>query len=303
LAPSKIPSMTRPFKRVVWTVAGIIAVGGISWFVWTSMKPTGPGVGFISGNGRIEATEIDIATILPGRLIEIFANEGDFVTAEQPLAKMQIDSLDAQKDEANSRYRQALAAVTSAETQVAVRGSDTVAASAVVGQRESELDLLQRHLARSEQLNLKDALTAQELDDDRANARTAEQALEAAKAQVTADNSAIDAAIAQVAGANSGVAAAQANSMPQFGIPAVLVMMPLQLLSGNVTPRESMPDFIQNLMLIAPTTHFVAIGQAILFRGAGFAVVWPSFVTLLLIGGAFFLIALNRFRRSISQMA
>jgi ABC-2 type transport system permease protein len=96
--------------------------------------------------------------------------------------------------------------------------------------------------------------------------------------------------------------ATQANSMPQFGILAVLVMMPLQLLSGNATPRESMPDFIQTLMLIAPTTHFVAIGQAILFRGAGIAVVWPSFVALLVIGGMFFFIALNRFRRSISQM-
>jgi ABC-2 type transport system permease protein len=96
--------------------------------------------------------------------------------------------------------------------------------------------------------------------------------------------------------------ATQANSMPQFGILAVLVMMPLQLLSGNATPRESMPDVIQTLMLLAPTTHFVAIGQAILFRGAGLSVVWPSFVALLLIGSAFFLIALNRFRRSISQM-
>jgi ABC-2 type transport system permease protein len=96
--------------------------------------------------------------------------------------------------------------------------------------------------------------------------------------------------------------ATQANSMPQFGILAVLVMMALQLLSGNATPRESMPDFIQTLMLIAPTTHFVAIGQAILFRGAGFAVVWPSFVELLLIGGTFLFIALNRFRRSVSQM-
>lgn len=96
--------------------------------------------------------------------------------------------------------------------------------------------------------------------------------------------------------------ATQANSMPQFGILSVLVMMPLQLLSGNATPRESMPEFIQNLMLIAPTTHFVAIGQAILFRGAGLSVVWPSMVALLLIGGTFFLIALNRFRKSISQM-
>ena len=203
--------MTQPLKRAAWIFGIIIAVGGISWFVWTSMQPTGPGAGFVSGNGRIEATEIDVATTLPGRVIEIFANEGDFVTAEQPLAQMQIDSLDAQKDEANAQYRQALAAVTSAEAQVAVRRSDTVAASAVVGQRESELDLLQRRLARSEQLNVKGALTAQELDDDRANAKTAQQALEAAKAQVTADNSAIDAAIAQVAGANSGVAAAQAT--------------------------------------------------------------------------------------------
>jgi HlyD family secretion protein len=89
--------MTQTLKRTAWIVAGIIAVGGISWFVWTSMKPTGPGVGFVSGNGRIEATEIDVATTLPGRVVEIFANEGDFVTADQPLAQMQIDSLDAQK--------------------------------------------------------------------------------------------------------------------------------------------------------------------------------------------------------------
>ena len=96
--------------------------------------------------------------------------------------------------------------------------------------------------------------------------------------------------------------ATQANSMPQFGILAILVMMPLQLLSGNATPRESMSDFIQNLMLIAPTTHFVSMGQAILFRGAELRVVWPSFIALLLIGSAFFFVALNRFRRSISQM-
>jgi ABC-2 type transport system permease protein len=97
------------------------------------------------------------------------------------------------------------------------------------------------------------------------------------------------------------VMATQAHSMPQFGILTVLVMMPLQLLSGNATPRESMPIFIQNLMLIAPTTHFVAIGQAILFRGAGIAVVWPSFAFLLLIGTALSAVALNRFRRSISR--
>ena len=94
-----------------------------------------------------------------------------------------------------------------------------------------------------------------------------------------------------------------AKSMPQFGLLLLLILLPMQLLSGNSTPRESMPAFVQIVMLAAPTTHFVALGQAILFRGAGFTVVYPQFLTLLLIGGLFFSVSLNRFRRTISQMA
>ena len=93
-----------------------------------------------------------------------------------------------------------------------------------------------------------------------------------------------------------------ARSMPQFGMLAVLILMPLQLLSGNATPRESMPQFVQDVMMLAPTTHFVAIGQAILFRGAGLGVVWPEFLALAAIGAVFFSISLNRFRKTISQM-
>jgi len=93
------------------------------------------------------------------------------------------------------------------------------------------------------------------------------------------------------------------RSMPQFGMLAMLILLPLQLLSGNATPRESMPHFVQNVMMFAPTTHFVSLGQAILFRGAGLSVVWPQFLTLAAIGGTFFAIALTRFRKTISQMA
>lgn len=94
-----------------------------------------------------------------------------------------------------------------------------------------------------------------------------------------------------------------ARSMPQFGMLAVLVLLPLQLLSGGSTPRESMPALVQNIMLAAPSTHFVALSQAILFRGAGLGVVWPQFLALTAIGAAFFAISLNRFRKTISQMA
>jgi ABC-2 type transport system permease protein len=94
-----------------------------------------------------------------------------------------------------------------------------------------------------------------------------------------------------------------ARSMPQFGMMVVLVVLPLQMLSGGNTPRESMPALVQNVMLAAPTTHFVELGQAILFRGAGIDVVWRQFVWLLIIGTVFFLFSLQRFRKTLTQMA
>lgn len=92
-----------------------------------------------------------------------------------------------------------------------------------------------------------------------------------------------------------------ARSMPQFGILILLVLLPMQMLSGGTTPRESMPVAVQYIMSLAPTTHFVDLGQAILYRGAGMEVVWAPFLWLLLIGGALFFISLAKFRKSISQ--
>ncbi|MBT8768974.1 ABC transporter permease [Metapseudomonas boanensis] len=94
-----------------------------------------------------------------------------------------------------------------------------------------------------------------------------------------------------------------ARSMPQLGLLTILVLMPLQILSGGTTPRESMPELVQFIMLAAPTTHFVALAQAILYRGAGLDIVWPQLLAIIGIGSAFFVAALTRFRKTISQMA
>ncbi len=94
-----------------------------------------------------------------------------------------------------------------------------------------------------------------------------------------------------------------ARSMPQMGLLMIIVLLPLQMLSGGMTPRESMPEIVQHLMLAAPTTHFVSLAQAILYRGADFSIVWPEFLALLAIGSIFFVLALARFRRTISSMA
>ncbi|OAI25789.1 ABC transporter permease [Methylomonas koyamae] len=94
-----------------------------------------------------------------------------------------------------------------------------------------------------------------------------------------------------------------ARSMPQFGLLLLVILLPLELLSGGVTPRESMPTLVQNIMSVAPTTHFVSLAQAILYRGADISLVWPQFLTLIAIGSVFFALALSRFRKSISSMA
>lgn len=94
-----------------------------------------------------------------------------------------------------------------------------------------------------------------------------------------------------------------ARSMPQFALLLMLVLLPLQMLSGAMTPRESMPEFIQFIMSAAPMTHFVALAQAILYRGAGLATVWPQFFAITVIGVVLFSLALARFRRAIATMA
>jgi len=88
-----------------------------------------------------------------------------------------------------------------------------------------------------------------------------------------------------------------AGSMPQFGLLLMLVLMPLNILSGGMTPRESMPEIIQGIMLAAPNTHFIILSQAIMFRGAGIAVIWPQFVALFLLGCALFWLAYLQFRK------
>lgn len=91
-----------------------------------------------------------------------------------------------------------------------------------------------------------------------------------------------------------------ARSMPQFGLLFILTVVPLQLLSGGTTPRESMPKIIQDIMLGAPMTYFVRLAQGILYRGAGLEVVWKDFLAIAGIGAVFFALALLRFRRAVT---
>ena len=91
-----------------------------------------------------------------------------------------------------------------------------------------------------------------------------------------------------------------AQNMPQLGMLMILVLLPMQMLSGSSTPRESMPLWVQDIMLAAPNTHLVELSQAVLFRGAGIDVVYKQFIMLFIIGSVLFWISLVRFRKSVA---
>ncbi len=199
-----------PLKK--WGIIALVVVGtaAAGLYAWTKLHKTGPGEGFASGNGRIEATEIDVAAKLAGRIDQLLVNEGDFVVAGQLLATMQVQVLEAQRDEARAQHQRTVSAVVGAQAQVTARESDKLAAQALVMQRETEQDAARRRLARSTTLTAEGAASEQELDDDRARERSAQAAIKAAQAQVTAAQAAIEAAQAQVGGARSAVVAAEA---------------------------------------------------------------------------------------------
>ncbi|HUN99762.1 MAG TPA: ABC transporter permease, partial [Bradyrhizobium sp.] len=92
-----------------------------------------------------------------------------------------------------------------------------------------------------------------------------------------------------------------ARSMPQLGLLFMLVAVPLNQLSGSSTPLESMPPLLATIMRASPSTHFVSFAQAILYRGAGFDVVWPQFLAVAAIGGLFLVLSIVRFRSAVAQ--
>ncbi len=89
------------------------------------------------------------------------------------------------------------------------------------------------------------------------------------------------------------------TSMAQFGLLCIPILVILQLLSGSSTPMETMPTWLQNVMQLAPTTHFVSFAQAVLYRGAGLEIVWPQLLAISVISAVIFAISGLRFRQTL----
>lgn len=198
-------------RTKTWLAAGaLVIVGVVAYVVWQRANDTGLPDGIASGNGRLEAVEIDISAKTAGRLKDILAGEGDFVKAGQTLAQMDINQLVAKKRQAEAELRRAEIGIDTAQSLVAQREAERTAAGAVIEQRQAELDAAKQKLARSEQLAHGNTISLQTLDDDRAAERGAQAAIGAAQASFAASDAAINSSKAQVVDAEASVEAAKA---------------------------------------------------------------------------------------------
>lgn len=263
-------------KTVPLLIAALLIAAAL--YAWRQLSPSGFGDGFVSGNGRLEATEVDVATKLPGRVEAILVVEGDFVSAGDTLARMQITTLEAQREEALAQLQRAVNAVASAEAQVAMSQSDLAAAQAVVVQREAERDAAQRRHQRSEALSKQGNVSRQQLDDHLAALRSAQAAVVAARAQVKAAESAVKAAHSQVVGADSAVAAAEATvaridadiddsllKAPRDGRVQYLVAQPGEVLGagGTVLNMVDLTDVYMTFFLPEQAAGRVRLGSEV----------------------------------------
>lgn len=259
-----------------WLAAAFaVAVAAGGYYAWVTFGNDALPAGIASGNGRIEAVEIDVSTRTAGRIREILVREGDLVEAGQVLARMDTQQLVAQRRQAEAQLRRARIAIETARSVVVQREAERAAAEAVVAQRKAQFDAAERKLSRSEQLAKTASVSLQVLDDDRAAAEGARAAVGAAEAQLAAAKAAIGAAHAMVVDAEAAVDAARAAiesiaadiddselKSPRAGRVQYLVAQPGEVLSpgGRVLNLVDLNDVYMTFFLPTAQAGRLAIG-------------------------------------------
>ena len=212
------------YRRFALAIA-VIAVAGAAGFAWHRHRPAPLPHGIFQGNGRLEGTEVDIATKSAGRVKDILVVEGDFVEPGQVVARMDTDALAAELRQMQAKIRQAESATASARAAASQRRESSISAAAMVeqrrqakataaelvSQRESEAAFAGAELKRSEELFAKGFISAQRVDADRTRLRSAEAALSAARSQMAEAQAAIEAAQSQAAEVKSAIAASESQ--------------------------------------------------------------------------------------------
>ena len=159
--------------------------------------------GFAHGNGRLEATEVAIASKLSGRLDAVYVKEGDYVKKGSKLALMQLNVLNAELAQAKAKYTQSEAQKAQSEAQELVKKSELAAAEATLKQKQSSFDGAEKRFNRAKELKKKNALSVQMYENDETYFLTSQAEYLAASAKVQESQAALKAAQAEILAASS----------------------------------------------------------------------------------------------------
>jgi HlyD family secretion protein len=274
----QVPRRLSPkLKRGLLLIA-LIVLALIGYFAWRHFRPKGLGDAFASGNGRLEATELDVSAKSAGRISEILVNEGDFVEAGQIAARMDTQTLQAQLLQARAEEAEARNAVDTALAQIKQRESERAASQAVVAQRQAEQRVAQSTAERTGVLAEQKAASIQEYENDVAQQQGSEAAVLAAKAQVASGDASIVAAESQVLQAQSKVKAAIATekrvqseiddsqlTTARAGRIQFRVAQPGEVVAagGRVLSMVDLNDVFMNFFLPSASAGRVAMGSEV----------------------------------------
>lgn len=199
-------------KKII-IVMLVICAAALAWYgVRTYMqnaKYNQPG--FAYGNGRLEATEVSIATKLAGKIQDIYVDEGDLVRKGDKLALMQLNVLNAELAQAKAKLLQSQAQFEQMKAQVGVKESEVSAAQARADQKKSALDGALKRYNRAKQLKTTGSISEQLYENDETHYLTCKADLAAAEADVKQAQAELKAAGAEVKAAEANIQSSQAQ--------------------------------------------------------------------------------------------
>jgi HlyD family secretion protein len=237
-------------KKVIWALVliGLVGAGSAAaWRWWKLSQTSALPTGIVSGNGRIESVQVDVAAKYGGRIREILAREGDLVEEGQVLVKMDTDELQAELEKDKSKLAESEQAAAEVKTEIT--------------KDESQLNLADVEFKRSKSLFDRKVGSREDYDRYRTRLETAKASLEGSRAKLKTANQSTSAAAAQVKRTQVQIDDATLKS-PVKGRVLYRLAEPAEVvpLGGKVLTLISLGDVYMEMYLPAQEAARVKIG-------------------------------------------
>jgi HlyD family secretion protein len=237
-------------KKVIWVLVliGLVGAGSAAaWRSWKLSQANALPTGIVSGNGRVESVQVDVAAKYGGRIKEILAREGDLVEEGQILVKMDTSELQAELEKDKAKLAESQQAAAEVKTEIT--------------KDESQLSLADVEFKRTKTLLERKTVSREEYDRYRTRLETAKASLEGSKAKLNTANQSINAAAAQVKRTEATLADTTLKS-PVKGRVLYRLAEPAEVvpLGGKILTLINLGDVYMEMYLPAQEAARVKIG-------------------------------------------